>query len=301
MHIKTSLPWLTRAFAIIGVIALITAVVLGFSRDNDAVTSSYADYGGGVTAMRSESASFDQSFATSSPELLKDGNPNVEQKVIRTGSLSLVVDDAVESALTIRALAEAKKGFVETSSIVEQEDGTHYGYVNLRVPSTTFEASMAELKKMAVIVESEGVSSQDVTEQYIDLSARLNNAKAQEIRYVEILKTAKTVEEMLQIEQALASVRATIESFTGQMQYLESQTDMSAISVTLSEEPAITIGGKVFRPWTNVKQAAQAVVSLAQQIVIAIIWVVIVGVGIGLPVAIIGWVGWKSVRRFKRK
>ncbi len=250
--------------------------------------------------MRSDSLSFAQGVAPVPQELLKDDNLNVENKVIKTGSLSLIVDDAVESAVAIRAIAETKKGFVETSSINEQPDGTHFGYVNLRMPSDVFEASMKELKDLAVVVESEGVSGQDVTQQYIDLSARLKNAKAEEARYVEILRSATTVTDMLQIEQALAGVRGTIESLTGQIQYFENQTDMSTISVTLSEEPAIVIGGKIFRPWTNVKAAAQAVVSIGQWLVIAIIWVVIVGVGVGIPVAIVGWVGYRMVRRFRK-
>ena len=112
---------------------------------------------------------------------------------------------------------------------------------------------------------------------------------------------ATTVEEILQIENALASVRGYIESLTGQIQYLDSQADFSTITVSLDEEPIITIGGKEFRPGTTVKLAAQAVVSLAQWFVEAVIWVVIVGIGIGVPLALIGWLGWKGIVRLKKK
>jgi hypothetical protein len=67
--------------------------------------------------------------------------------------------------------------------------------------------------------------------------------------------------------------------------------------VNLDEEPVIKVGGKVFRPGTTVKQAAQAVVQLAQWFVGAIIWIVILGVGIGAPLVLIVWLGWKGVRR----
>jgi hypothetical protein len=302
MRIQKYFPLFTRALAIVGVIAIIAALVMGLMSLNQNISTTASSYGGkgGGVEMRTESVSFDQKLSYAPPELLNDGSTNIEQKVIMTGSLSLIVDDAVESARAIRVLTEGKKGFVQTSSINELEDGTHYGYVTLRVPSNVFEVGMSELKEMAVVVESESVSSSDVTEQYIDLSARLKNAKAQEIRYVEILDVAKTVEEILQIETALANVRGYIESLTGQIQYLDSQTDMSSITVTLSEEPAIKIGGKVFRPLTSIKQAAQAVVSIAQWLVIAIIWIVIVGVSIGAPVAIVGWGGRKIYRRIRK-
>ena len=112
---------------------------------------------------------------------------------------------------------------------------------------------------------------------------------------------ATTVEEILQIENALATVRGYIESLTGQIQYMDSQADFSTITVNLDEEPIITIGGKEFRPGTTVKLAAQAVVSLAQWFVEAIIWIVIIAIGIGVPLALIGWGGWKVVRKLRKK
>ena len=155
---------------------------------------------------------------------------------------------------------------------------------------------MSELKALALVVTSESVNSDDVTEQYIDLAARLKNAQLQETRYVEILQTAKTVEEMIQVETALANVRSTIESLTGQIQYLDSQTNFSTITITLSEEPVITVGGKEFRPGTTIKEAAQAVVALAQWLVEAVIWTVIVGVGVGIPLLLFGWLGWEAAQ-----
>ena len=138
---------------------------------------------------------------------------------------------------------------------------------------------MASVKELAVVVERETSSAEDVTEQYIDFAARLKNAQAQETRYVEILDVAKTVEEILQIESALGNIRGYIESLQGQLNYLDSLTGFSTITISLSEEPIITIGGKEFRPGTSAKEAAQAVVAIAQWLVIAIIWILIVGVG----------------------
>jgi hypothetical protein len=297
MNKQKLFAWLTRVFAFVGILAMIFLIV-NTLKQNIVATTSYPSFGG-TMELKSESVSYDSVRSIGAPELLRDENTNTEQKVIKTGSLSLTVDDAISSAQNIRTMIEEEKGFVQTSSINELEDGTHYGYVTVRVPSSAFEESMAALKKMAVVVEAESVSASDITEQYIDLSARLKNAKAQEARYIEILETAKTVDEILQIETALSNTRGYIESLTGQIQYLDSQTEMSSITITLSEEPVVKIGGKTFRPWTSVKQAAQTVVSIAQWLVVAIIWIVIIGACIGAPVVLILWVGWKIAKRRK--
>ena len=69
----------------------------------------------------------------------------------------------------------------------------------------------------------------------------------------------------------------------------------------MSEEPIITVGGKEFRPGTSVKEAAQAVVAIAQALVVAVIWIVIVGVGVGVPLALLVWIGWKGLSRLRKR
>ncbi|MFA4845013.1 MAG: DUF4349 domain-containing protein [Patescibacteria group bacterium] len=305
MTFKTSLPWIVKALAVVGAVALVWMVVQYFTGVRPVNTTFSGEYYGDSMALSDSTESFaEKSFFSS--ELLFDEAlaAEIDQKIIKTGDLSLIVLDVAESSAGVKVLAEEKGGYVQSSSVQENIDGTLSGYVIIRVPSDQFDASLTALKEQALVVEQEFVSSEDVTEQYIDIAARLKNAQVQEDRYVEILDIATTVEEILQIENALANVRGYIESLTGQIQYLDSQTDFSTITVNLDEEPVITIGGKVFRPGTTVKQAAQAVVSLAQWLVEAVIWIVIVGVGFGVPLAILGWilvrVGKKGLKRFRK-
>src|SRR3990167_4173628 len=151
-------------------------------------------------------------------ELLYDEaiDQQTDQKVIKNGSLDLVVDHADESLVAIKNIVMAKKGYVQYATTQEHPDGTKSGYATVRVPEESFDTTITELKALALVVTQESVNSDDVTEQYIDLAARLKNAQLQEARYVEILQVAKTVEEMIQVETALANVRSTIESLTGQ-------------------------------------------------------------------------------------
>lgn len=307
MTFKAVLPWATRGLAVVGLVSIIFLIAQSFFRVfSVATTSSYNGYVEYATSAMDSSIVSEEKAFLRSPEpggLLYDEAiaAEIDEKIIKTGSLDLVVDKADESLTAVETIASEKDGYVQTSTLQEHEDGTKSGWVMIRVPAEKFDESMETLKSLAVVVERETSSAEDVTEQYIDLVARLKNAQAQEKRYVEILDVAKTVEEILQIETALGNIRGYIESLQGQIQYLDSQTGFSTITISLSEEPVITIGGKEFRPGTTVKEAAQAVVAIAQALVVAIIWVVIVGVGVGVPLVLIGWFVWKGIRRIRNR
>ncbi|MFH1253583.1 MAG: DUF4349 domain-containing protein [Candidatus Uhrbacteria bacterium] len=210
----------------------------------------------------------------------------VDQKIIKTGYLDLVVDAVDETVVKITALASGKGGYIQSSSVYERENGTKYGTVAIRIPATEFENSLTDIKKLATAINTESASGQDVTEQYTDLEARLKNAQAQETEYLEILKKAVTVNDILAVQSYLGETRGQIESLQGQIKYLSNLTSYSTITVSLSEEPTINLPTKEFRPWTAVKEAAQSLVAVAQTLFITLIWLVILGGGIFLPIII---------------
>lgn len=303
MNFKPLSFWLQRGLAVVGLATIVAFASQSLLNTFSVVTtSSSSGYYAESVAMDSSVVSEKKALRAPKPGgLLYDEAiaAEIDEKIIKTGSLDLVVDHADESLTAVEAIASQQGGYVQTSTIQEHEDGAKSGYVTIRVPANVFDATIEELKGLAVVIERETTSAEDVTEQYIDLAARLKNAQAQEVRYGEILKVATTVEEILQIESALGNIRGYIESLQGQLQYLDSLTGFSTITISLSEEPVITIGGKEFRPGTTVKEAAQAVVAIAQALVIAIIWVAIVGVGVSVPLALIVWLIWKGVARIK--
>lgn len=211
----------------------------------------------------------------------------VDQKIIKNGSLRITVDSVFDSLGRITGIATARGGFVQESSSTERGDGTHDGQITLRIPAKDFEAAMADVKALAKVVNYELATGQDVTEQYTDLQAQLRNAQAQEEEYLRIMKKAETVEDILKVQERLGQVRGTIESLQGRLKYLENVTSYSTISVSLAEEPRVQVPTKEFRPGTVVKEAVQALVEIGQKSAVAAIWVVIVGGGIGIPVLII--------------
>lgn len=219
-------------------------------------------------------------------------------RVIKTGSVDMTSENVSETVTAISSLSEAKGGYVQSSSTNNDEIDRTFSYVTIRVPVSTFEETMSEIKTFGAHINSESVSGEDVTEQYTDINARLTAAKAQEAQYLIILESAETVGEVLAVEEHLASVRADIESFQGQINYLESRTDLATISVTISEETTATTGtnGK-FDPIRDANSALALVILLGQHALSAAIWILIVGAAIGIPVAMIFGMYWLVARR----
>lgn len=223
---------------------------------------------------------------------------DVVQKIIKTGSLDMLVRDVSAAATEIGTIAAARGGYLQSSSISEGSDGTYRGNVVVRVPVEKFEATMTALRDLATLVRNESSNGQDVTEQYTDLEAQLRNAKAQEETYLEVLKQAKSVEDVLKVQERLGAIRAQIESLQGRIQYLANTTSLSTISVNLSEETAVRAPTKEFRPIAIVKEAFQTLIVVVQDVIAGLIWFVIVWGGILLPT---GLVIWLAVRAWKRR
>jgi hypothetical protein len=171
----------------------------------------------------------------------------------------------------------------------------------VRVPSDTFEDSVAAIKDLAVRVDRESINGQDVTEQYTDLEARLRSAQAQEEQYLVILDKAVTVQDILAVQQYLQNIRYEIESLQGQIDSLGNQTEYSTISVSLSEEIRVKVPTEKFDLGRDIRLAFDAVVRLAQAALTFLVFFVIVGGAIvipaGLLIALIIWVIRKIIAR----
>jgi hypothetical protein len=159
-----------------------------------------------------------------------------ERMIVRNGDISLVVEDVLETRDEIAQLAERLGGWVVNSNIYGEEEETR-GWISIRIPSDKFDQALAELRGLALRVNSESTSTEDITEQYVDLQSRLRNAEATESQYLALLDKATEVEDILAIYESLSQIRYEIEQIKGRMQYLERTSAMSLISINL--EPAI--------------------------------------------------------------
>lgn len=232
-----------------------------------------------------------------------DTAANVEQKVIKTGSLTLEVEEVSDTVQTITDMTTAAGGFVQSSETWKTSATQLRGEVTSRVPVDKFESVLEDAKALALEVRSETVTGQDVTEQYTDLSARLTNAQKQEEELRRLLERAENVEEVLKVQKQLNSAREDVEVLQGRLNYLENQTAYSTITFDLREEASVEVPTKAFRPGSTIKEASRALLALLQNIVTAGIWIVIVLGGLLLPLVLVIWlVVWalrKKIRTHK--
>lgn len=211
----------------------------------------------------------------------------IDQKVIKTASLDIEARSAADTAERIATIAVTAEGFVQSSMVREDEDGKHYADVVIRVPAERFDAAIAEIEDLADRVNIKSVDGQDVTEQFTDVAARLTAAEAQETQYLAILAQAETVGEVLAVQEHLASVRAEIESLQGQINFLENRASLSTIIVAVAESPSTTLpNNDKFDLGRDARGALALVIALGQQLLSFLVWVLIIGAAIGIPVGI---------------
>lgn len=159
-----------------------------------------------------------------------------ERKIIRNADLQLEATAPDEAQQKISVIAESKGGFVvettkssSTSSVTPRDAVT----MTLRVPAAKFSESLDEIRKVASRVIVETVKGQDVTEEFVDIEARLKTKKALEAQFLEIMKQGKTVADALQVQRELANVRGEIEQIEGRKRFLENQSSLSTIKIRL--------------------------------------------------------------------
>ncbi len=160
--------------------------------------------------------------------------PWAERMIIRTGDISLVVENVSIAIDQATRMADDFAGYV-VSSMVWKEGERLVGSIAIRVPAEHFDDAMRALREMAVDVNSESTSSKDVTEEYVDLSAKLENLEATEAQLLKIMEKAETVEDILDVQRELSRTRGDIEQTKARMQYLERTSSTSLIQVRLEQ------------------------------------------------------------------
>jgi len=158
----------------------------------------------------------------------------------------------------------------------------------VRVPAAQFNQAMEEIRATGLRIVQEKIAGQDVTEEFMDLEARIKNQKALESQFIEIMKRAAKVDDALSVQRELAEVRTEIEKLEGRRRFLENQSSLSTINVTL-QPPTQIVNATGF--WYSVKTAFSDGVEVALAMVLFLIRAVIallpVAIIFGLPLTLI--------------
>jgi hypothetical protein len=230
----------------------------------------------------------------------------VERKIIRDADINLEVAAPTEGQRKLGTIAEAHGGFVVTSEARLQDDASRdtpveIVTVQMRVPASHFDAALAEIRAIGSRVRAEKQTGKDVTEEFIDLDARLRTQRALEAQFLEIMKRAEKVSDALEVQTQLAAVRTEIERVEGRRRFLENQAALSTINVTL-QPPASLVSVNTSGFFAGIKSAFGDGIDIAAAIILGFIRFGIallpVLLFIVLPLALL----WRLLRpRFRRR
>jgi hypothetical protein len=226
----------------------------------------------------------------------------VERKIIRNAEIIIETDSPNVDQRKIAAIAEKHGGFVITSESREAQGNAQVASSTIvtivaRVPAAQFGAAVEEIHGIGGRILREKISGQDVTEEYIDLEARIRTKRALEMQFLEIMKQARKVSDALEVQNQLAEVRTEIERLEGRRRFLENQAALSTITITL-QTPAPIVAATTSGFRRGVKMAFGDGMDLAAEIVLGVIRFVIVMIPVALLILLPCWLLFRWLRRY---
>ena len=228
----------------------------------------------------------------------------MNRKIIRNSELTLEVTTPQDVQRKISSIAESLGGFVVTSESKQRQpaEGAKQEIeisLVIRVPAAQFGPAMDQVRSAGNRVVQEKMTGEDVTEEFIDLEARIKTQKALEDQFLEIMKRANKVEDALEVERQIAEVRTEIEKLEGRKRFLENRASLSTITVSLQTPTAIAVNTSGFG--RDIREAIAESVQIAIAIVLFLIRFVIVMIPIFLLLILPLWLLARYFLRRARK
>ena len=297
------------AVAVIAAAALIGPAVLVGPASTDISAVEVPDGGGQMADAPADGATesgMAADDATSSR--IEIGPGDTDRELITSATATLLVDDAATSAEAVAVAARARGGWVESLTITEDESRSDDAYtsgmtdtsmpvpyagswITVRVPADQLDAIVADLSAIGE-VRSSSVDTFDVTEQAIDLRARVEATEASVARLTELLDESADLSDLIAAETALADRQALLESYRQQLEDLEGRVATSSLTVTLVEpsEPVEAdptgFGDGLATGWNGLVATLNGIVIglgfllpwlLVVAVVVAAVWLIVIG------------------------
>ena len=214
--------------------------------------------------------------------------------IIRTGQAFIEVEKVDPAVLKIQQLAARVGGYITNSSISGGRDQIRQATLEVKIPASKYDQAVGDLSTIGK-VETVNSTAEDVGEEFVDVTARVNNARRLEERLITLLSTRTgKLDEVLRVERELARVREEIERYEGRLRFLGTRVATSTLTITV-HEPAPILGSS---PGQNPIAAA---LRRAWKNFVALLAGIIASLGIVIPLALIGVAGWVGYVRFKKR
>jgi len=179
-------------------------------------------------------------------EINNQSNPakvetQIERKIIKEGEISFETSNLKETESLITRSVTEMGGYVANDNVFNSEGRTTHR-MTTRVPADKFDLLLKTISESAKKLDRKTISSLDVTEEYIDVEARIKTKKELESRYKELLLKAETVQDLLAIEKEMGILRTEIESIEGRLRYLQDRVSLSSLTIEFYELTTSSFG-----------------------------------------------------------
>lgn len=165
------------------------------------------------------------------------------RKIVYNADMTVTTDDPAASLTALVEKAKSLGGYVSGSYSTTDDLGTNYAYATLKVPAEQLDALITAANALGKVNDYR-LSSDDISQTYYDIQARLTSAKAEEQQLLDILAKCETVEEILAVRQSLSSVRADIESYTAQINLWDNLVAYATLNITINRTPKTAVEGE---------------------------------------------------------
>lgn len=221
-----------------------------------------------------------------------------ERLVVEESSMSMVVTNVGEISDKIIDHAKSAGGYMVSSSLINPEEAP-FATVVVRIPAENFRDALDYFRSLAVKVTSERILGTDVTDEYVDIEARLTTLEKTKAKFEEILEIATEVQDILNVQRQLIYIQDQIDALKGRQKYLEQTAKLSKITVYLStDEYALPYAPtETFRPKLIFKLAVRSLVRTFRSVARALIWIGVYAI-IWVPLGLIVFFIWKWRKKF---
>ena len=165
----------------------------------------------------------------------KPEQANTQKKIIHTADIRFKVEDLKKAEITIKTHVKALNGYISNEN-QHRYSGKLENSWTVRVPAEKFDIFLGDIEKESIYVDSKNVSAEDVTAEYVDNELRIKSKQKVFERYLELLKQAKNVQEIMAVEEQIRIIREEIESKEGRQKYLNDQVSFSTITISFYQE-----------------------------------------------------------------
>lgn len=221
-----------------GLIILVVSVLLIACKDNNNVERTMTLGGSEIHSFAADKKMVASRQNQVNQQKKMPNETNISRKLIKNGHIVFETENLVRTKNNIILLVNNYKGYIASDSQNEYNNRINYR-LNIRIPVQSFDSIVSKISKEVITLDSKEISISDVTAEFLDIESRLKNKKELENKYLQILKKANNVKDILDVERELGKLREDIEATEGRLKYLQNQVSFSTLNITFYKKTSL--------------------------------------------------------------